>query len=117
MTIVERQNLISQMKKASERLLETIDLFVGFIKFDHTPDYAFGAVFLREILENSVSRYSEHIQKKNIRFSMDSGRGITAIVGDKNKIQFVFDMLLDNSIKYSPSGGEIKITIKQELVF
>lgn len=42
--------------------------------------------------------------------------GAEALVGmfDRARIQQLFDHLIDNAIKFSPSGGEVRVTIRRE---
>ncbi|MFA7252559.1 MAG: HAMP domain-containing sensor histidine kinase [Candidatus Paceibacterota bacterium] len=106
-TLLEKKDLLMEMEKANERLMEIVDLLVGFAKFDRRLEYAFEAVSLREIVTTSMNKYSAMIRDKNIKFSVDSDRELPLVIIDKAKIQFVVDMLIDNALKYTPREGQI----------
>lgn len=107
LTLLEKKDLLSEMQKANQRLMEIVDLLVGFAKFDKRLEYAFESVSLAEIVDTSLSKYSAAIKIKEIKFSIGSYTGLPLVIIDKAKIQFVVDMLIDNAIKYTPKGGTI----------
>lgn len=110
LTLLEKKDLLLEMQKANERLMEIVDLLVSFAKFDRRLEYAFEAVSLREIVSFSLNKYSVMAKNKNIKFSIDSDRELPLVIIDKAKIQFVVDMLIDNAIKYTPKDGLIKFS-------
>ncbi len=114
LTLLEKKDLLMEMQKANERLMEIVDLLVGFARFDKKLSYAFGAVSLREIVDTSLSKYSAMAKTKEIQLQINSDRELPMVVTDKAKIQFVVDMLLDNAIKYTPARGGVTISFSAE---
>jgi signal transduction histidine kinase len=110
LTLLEKKDLLLEMQKANERLMEIVDLLVGFAKFDKKLEYAFEAVSLREIAAVSLNKYSAMIKSKDIKFSIESDRELPMVIIDKAKVQFVADMLVDNAIKYTPKGGSVTVS-------
>jgi len=106
-TLLEKKDLLAEMQKANQRLMEIVDLLVGFAKFDKRLEYAFEPVSLAEIVGTSLNKYSAAIKTKEIKFSLGSDKSLPLVIIDKTKIQFVVDMLIDNAIKYTPKGGLI----------
>lgn len=106
-TLLEKKDLLLEMQKANERLMEIVDLLVGFAKFDKRLEYAFEAVSLREIVSLSLNKYSAMIRSRETKLTIDSGKELPLVIIDKAKIQFVVDMLIDNAIKYTPVGGSV----------
>jgi two-component system sensor histidine kinase CiaH len=107
LTLLEKKDLLTEMQKANERLMEIVDLLVGFAKFDKRLEYAFEAVSLGEIVSTSLNKYSAMIRSRNTKFSINSDTGLPLVIIDKAKIQFVVDMLIDNAIKYTPKEGSV----------
>lgn len=114
LTLLEKKDLLSEMQKANQRLMEIVDLLVGFAKFDKRLEYAFESVSLAEIVNISLSKYSAATKTKDIKFSIGSDTGLPLVIIDKAKIQFVVDMLIDNAIKYTPKGGSISSSYKMD---
>lgn len=114
MTLLEKKDLLLEMQKANERLMEIVDLLVGFAKFDKKLQYAFEAVSLREIITTSINKYSAMIRNKSIKLSLDSGKELPMVIIDRAKIQFVVDMLIDNAIKYTLKDGVISVAFDMD---
>lgn len=113
-SLLEKKDLLLEMQKANDRLMEIVDLLVGFAKFDRKLDYAYEAVSLREIVNMSLSKYSAAGKLKNIHFLINSDRELPLIIIDRAKIQFVVDMLVDNAIKYTPKDGSVTISFEMD---
>lgn len=109
---LEKGDLLMEMKKTGERLGEIIDLLVGFVRFDRGANYSFEKVSIKEIIENSFNRNSATIKGKDIHISVDAKPEVPMVRADKIKIQFAIDMLVDNSLKYTPAGGAIYAAVE-----
>ena len=117
LTLLEKKDLLMEMQKANERLMEIVDLLVGFAKFDKQVDHILVAVYLREIVEISLNKYSALIKTKEIKIHIDSGGEPALVLVDKAKIQFVVDMLIDNALKYTPKDGTISVVFEADRKF
>jgi signal transduction histidine kinase len=109
----QKQDILARMENSNQRLMEIVDLMVGFAQFDKHLDYAYEATNFREIVDISLKKYGDQIHTKNINFKIDSPSSLPLVVVDKRKIQFVVDMLIDNAIKYTPPDGLITIGLSQ----
>jgi len=109
MTLLEKRDMLMELQKANERLMEIVDLLVGFAKFYKNLTYAYSAISLSEIVSVSLGKYSSLIKSREIKFSLGSDTGLPLVIIDKAKIQFVVDMLIDNALKYSHRSGTISV--------
>jgi len=113
-TLLEKKDMLEEMQKANDRLMEIMDLLVGFARFDNKLDHAFEEASFSDIISDSFNKNTANIKSKNIQFSVDSNNELPKIEVDKAKIQFAVDMLVDNAIKYTPNGGKISASFKVE---
>ncbi|MCL2034330.1 MAG: HAMP domain-containing histidine kinase [Oscillospiraceae bacterium] len=60
-------------------------------------------------LSEAVLMYTERARREHILLAYDESDGIATVYGDKNKLRQAFVNVIDNAIKYSDSGGEVKI--------
>ncbi len=63
-------------------------------------------VNLTQLIRISLDRNQERIREKNLQIRID---GDTVARGDAELLQRVFDNLIQNAVKYSTTGGEIRI--------
>lgn len=113
----QKQDILAHMENSNQRLMEIVDLMVGFAQFDKHLDYAYEASSLREMADVSLQKYGDQIRAKNINFHIKSVATLPLVITDKRKIQFVVDMLIDNAIKYTPVGGMIDLDFSQDKNF
>lgn len=111
-TYEEKQILLKRLVQASARLSEIVDLLVDFLKYDKGLEYAYKATSLRDMVFESLKRFAEITQEKNIKLSIDPMTSLPLIVIDEPKIQFVIDTVIDNALKYTPKNGTISIGAK-----
>ena len=63
---------------------------------------------LSELIESYELNHPSH----KFHFKVETEH--TVVLGDKDKIAQVFTNLISNAVKYSPSGGDIEITVYEE---
>lgn len=114
LTQQQKEDVLKQIEGANTRLLEIIDLIVGFVRFDSRLEYAYAAASLREMIDESLAKHGEEIRRKGITFTIDADQSLPLVVIDKNKIQFVLDVIVDNAIKYTSANGAVAAAIKLE---
>lgn len=69
---------------------------------------------LEEMIDSVVKEYQPYLEKKNTKLVVEKPLTPLAKVNiDEEKIRQVIIILLDNAIKYSPEGSEIKIKVEQ----
>jgi PAS domain S-box-containing protein len=64
---------------------------------------------LNKILRDGIAQLKFFAQDKRIRMRFDPASSPLKISGDRNRLMRTFINLLDNAIKFSPEGGEIKV--------
>ena len=116
-TIQQKEDILVQMENSDQRIMEIVDLVVGFSQFNKNLAYAYEATSLREIIDESLHKFAVQIREKKITFHISSAESMPMVVTDKRKIQFVVDMLIDNAIKYSLESGAITINFTRDKKF
>ena len=105
----EKLLYIQNLNNATDKLLEIVDLIVGIKDIKSTAGYIFKATSLRDIVEKSIVKYREEINKKNISFEVSTFKNIPLLTLDLKKISFVINSLIENAIIYTPKDGKILI--------
>ena len=65
----------------------------------------------QELFRNTTAHLKEKIDIKNITFHFRQDTSFDFIKGDKELITICFQRLVENSVKYSPVGGEVAISV------
>jgi len=109
MTLLEKKDMLIEMQKANERLIEIVNLLISFVGFDRKIEFAFDDVQLSELVKVSLTKYSALAEKRNIVINFNQDIKLPMVIADAVRIQFVIDMLVDNALKYTPKSGSVSI--------
>ena len=109
---VDRKILQQELFKI-ERYVEMV---LTYIRLDSiSSDYVITKINLDEVVKDSVKKYATIFINKKIKLNYVSHE--TMVISDKKWLSFAFEQILGNSVKYSSTGGEIKIkTCENKLV-
>jgi two-component system phosphate regulon sensor histidine kinase PhoR len=67
-------------------------------------------VDLKELIGSVVKGVMKGAQKKDIIIKAELPDVLPSVMGDRDRLEQVVVNLIDNAIKYTPSGGEVSIT-------
>jgi signal transduction histidine kinase len=71
----------------------------------------FEEIDLSEIVERSVEKIKPLADQKNIKISLKLDEVVVS--GDKNSLERMITIFLDNAVKYTDKNGKIKVKIKR----
>lgn len=96
---------IRKLNSIASQLLE----FEKFDSEDHLikPE----PVDLREIVQEEIACFQNVCDKKNITLSVVLPDTSACISGDTHLLEMLFDNLMSNACKYTPSGGSIRVIL------
>ena len=110
----EVKNFLPVMISQSERMENLIRDLLSLSKIElqeHIrPTHE---IDLIEVLSYVIKTYENIVKKNNINLNLQKTENFK-IIGDRDKLIEIFTNLIDNSIKYSEKGKEIKIATKKE---
>ena len=81
-----------------------------------SPDFTLdkGSVSLKEIAESALELLAREISAKRLQVEVCCTGAVPAVRADRIRLEQVFINLLDNAVKYTSPGGEVKVTIGRE---
>lgn len=105
----ERALYVQDIANATNRVLDIVDLFAGVKNINDRSGYFFQATSLRDIVERTITKYRNEINKRTLSFEVSTFKDAPLLTLDLKKISFVVDALIENAIFYTPKGGQVKI--------
>jgi signal transduction histidine kinase len=89
-------------------LLDTARMELGKIELKLTP------LDLRPLIQEVARALRPQIARKGQRLTLELAEALPAVVGDADRIRQILTNLLSNALKYTPSGGRITITARED---
>ena len=105
-----REAVVSSIKSV-ELMMQLVTELVEMARLDETRlDPSSDPVDLAEVVAGAAARIETSDRHQ---LSLDLGTGPAPVLGDRGQLQRVFANIVDNAVKYSPDGGEIRICLRR----
>ncbi|SJZ36610.1 hypothetical protein SAMN02745116_00047 [Pilibacter termitis] len=89
-----------------------IELIMQYVRMNNTEtDYVFAPVELNKMVKASIKKYARFFIKKDLTIELEESEA--SVVTDEKWLQFVFEQILFNAIKYTKTGG-VKICMSEQ---
>ena len=105
----ERSTFLGYIASESQRLTQIVDALLNVARLD-TGDLQvrLAPTDVREVLGDAVHRV-EHGVSNGHEFVVELPEEPVAAHADPDKLRQVFAILLDNAVRYSPTGGTVRV--------
>lgn len=106
----DKKKALELVKEETERLIQLIaELKKLAVLESENVQLSLAKTDINKLVKKACITFSHQLAKKKITLDLDLNQQLEKIMLDQDKIQQVISNLLDNAIKYSPSGSLIKI--------
>lgn len=109
----ETKSALLTMKRNTERIVRTLDQFLEIRRLD-TGNISIHRrnEDLVKLINDSLSYFTYQTKKKNISMKFDHAMDVMNFSIDANHLDTILYNLINNSLKYTPEGGEIIVNLK-----
>lgn len=110
----EKKESVDTVLESERQLLAMTNILVHLSAADATRfDYNPRAVSVSSIFADLAMQYSTRADRKGVTISFNSPNDLAVLI-DPEKSSFIFQILLDNAMSYTPVGGSIKVTARHD---
>ena len=113
----EQKEMLEKTYKTNERMIKLINDFLNVAKIEEGKYISKTALadVIDDIVLPVIDLYEGEIEKKKLKFTFKKPeRELPRVMVDLEKIRIALKNLLDNAVKYTPSGGELAVIVKSE---
>jgi two-component system sensor histidine kinase BarA len=108
----EQRDFIGTIREKGEQLLSLIKSLLDQSKMESgTLSLRMGDADLGEIARDIVATLLPAAKRKGVAISAEVERGIGKMRGDTERLRQVFLNLAENALKFTPSGGSVKLVV------
>lgn len=106
---------IDSIERSGQHLLALINDILDLAKVESGKlELQLAPVAIAYICKSSLSFVQQQAISKNIQLSIEAPSDLADIVVDELRIRQVLINLLSNAVKFTPNGGSVKLTVRQE---
>lgn len=108
----KQRRLLGIIEEECERLINSVNKILNLSRMDAgMMDYHMEKCSISHLIERHVSKIRPIAERKGISLVADIEVSLSPVNIDAEKTGDVIDILLDNSLKFTPSGGKITINV------
>jgi len=107
----EQKEVINSLEEDGEKLSELVNELLELSRIESgRAVYNFAQCSINAIVESSLKMFFDMAQRRNINLINEMDEDLPAIQGDFEKIQWVMNNLISNSLKYTNAGDFITVS-------
>ena len=109
----QRESFLALISSETERLAALVADVLDTSRIDAgTFTYRFADIDLGALVRDSVAGLS--LTQEEVSVVADVHSGLPSVRGDRDRLQQVLTNLLDNAVKFSPAGEEVRVSAFQQ---
>jgi PAS domain S-box-containing protein len=111
----EHKKLIAAMKEEVKRLLKMVNELLNLSKIESGGEvYKYQEVSVDELIDSAVTPMLMQFEQNKIKFELKAEDNLPKLEIDVNKIAWVIINLLNNAVRFTKEGGEVKLTVSRD---
>ncbi len=115
--IEDTQRLLQIVKEDTGKLMVLVNQLLEFSRIEASRlRLNKQAQLILPLIDNIIKIKKNRIREKKINFRVHAPKNLVRVMFDPQKLEIVFNNLIDNSLKYSFAKGSIKIVVKQNML-
>jgi two-component system phosphate regulon sensor histidine kinase PhoR len=107
----ERIPVLEVMRKHSQRLNALVEDLLTLARLErHGGELALAPLAIERILNEVAADWARPASQKAVTLAVECAPGLPILHADESQIAQVFNNLVENALKYTPSGGRVVLT-------
>lgn len=108
----ERETIVANLVASNDRAMHLIEQLLRLARVSHHP-LNVGPVPLYHVVASIAAGFGNRITAKRLDLSL-RGSEQAEVLTDESLLQLMISNLIDNALKYTPSGGRVEVSIEPE---
>lgn len=109
----DQKRYLDEIGKAGERMVHLVDDLIDVTSIEHPSFVLKKEVFkIKDLVDEVIKSFQPVLSEK--RMDLEVKVDDFSVSADRRKIAMVISNLVDNAIKYTPSGGKVGVETKED---
>ena len=108
-----RQDAIVQLRSGIERSIALVEQLLALARLEGKPEEASETVDVEELARQAVSDLLPTAHRKGIDLGLATSEPLR-VASNRESLHLILRNLLDNAVKYTPSGGRVDIALGRD---
>ena len=109
---VEQRALLMKAYESNERIINLIRDMLSIDRIESgTYGFSYADINIVDLLSNIIAEFQSTADRKHIKVIVNKTNNLPKISVDPQKMRAVLQNLIENSLKYTKDGGEIRIDL------
>ena len=110
----EREQFLGSALRQAQRLGKLVDQLFELTRLEAQEFSPQREVFsLAELVQDIVAKFNAPAADKNLRLTAEIDYDVPPVAADIGLLERALDNLIDNAIRYTQPGGEVRVSIRQ----
>jgi len=110
----KQRSYIQRVQMSVRNITELINNLLDLGRIESGFDDRKVSLSLQNVVQYSIDSLREQIVENSQVLTVDVPKDLPTIIGDSVRLRQVVDNLLGNAMRYTPEGGEVSITAREE---
>ena len=111
----EQRHALQVSQKASDKLENLIEDLIMFSMASHGElSLKQEPLDIRRLVNVAARNAAQRADERGVNVQVKAKDPVPPVQGDPEKIVWVLNQLLDNAVKFTPSGGHVVVSLKEE---
>ncbi|MBI3633285.1 MAG: PAS domain S-box protein [Candidatus Vogelbacteria bacterium] len=107
--------MIDEINIANERMIRLVGSLLNVSRLElGTIDIKFQSMNITKIVDEIIFELTSDISVRNIEMKKNYSNNIPDLTGDSDLYSIIFQNLITNAVKYTPSRGRIEVTLSAD---
>jgi two-component system phosphate regulon sensor histidine kinase PhoR len=113
-SVDETRRILGVMERHSQRLDAIVNDLLTLAQLEaRTTELERAPIHLEQLLGDVVRDWEKRFAEKRLNVHVDLAANLPKLAADEERLQEILYNLLDNAVKYTPQGGEIRLRVEQ----
>lgn len=110
----QQKQVVQRMVHSSQRMMELVNGLLELARVNAHAGEVRESCDMRLLLAEALADLQGHALSKGVALEVNAAENPRPVTCDPSQVRRAVSNLIDNAIKYSASGGRVRITLKEE---